>query len=382
MIDFQRLFHTGIRVTDLDKAMAELTNALGVAWARPREGEQPVWTPETGLRSVPLRFTYSTEGPQHLELLEGAPRSIWDADGTPGVHHVGVWVDDVVAETDGLLRARLDPRGRATGARLRARPLHVRRAAEWLDPRIGRRCDRAVVPSLVERPERMSKGGTVDDVDVMPAATRGFPRRGRAGCNRHLGVELRTHDRRLQPSDGSVRTEIATRRQGGAAPGRLSCRSATGSGGVSDRSPHRVGCARAPLGRRHGAGAGALLVLRRAPPRFPGDPHGLHSEHDAAQLPQRRGRPRCRLACGWPRSRRPSTPSTPRASRRRSSHPGDSDYIPRRSDRRLGDRGASASRVRPVPSLRRCVAQCPSAAAGSAHPHPRRLPERQRGRAA
>ena len=35
-----------------------------------------------------------------------APRgSIWDADGTPGVHHVGVWVDDVVAETDGLLRA-------------------------------------------------------------------------------------------------------------------------------------------------------------------------------------------------------------------------------------------------------------------------------------
>ncbi len=105
MLDFQRLFHTGIRVTDLDKAMDELTNALGVAWARPREGEQSVWTPETGLRSVPLRFTYSTEGPQHLELLEGAPRSIWDADGTPGVHHVGVWVDDVVAETDGLLRA-------------------------------------------------------------------------------------------------------------------------------------------------------------------------------------------------------------------------------------------------------------------------------------
>ena len=174
LIDFQRLFHTGIRVTDLDKAMDEFGPSLGVAWAQPREGEQPVWTPETGLRSVPLRFTYSDEGPQHLELLEGAPGSIWDADGTPGVHHVGVWVDDVVAETEGLLRAGWHPRGRAAGARLGARPLHVRRAAERLDRGAGRRCDRAVVPSLVERPELMSKGGTVDDVDVMPARLEAF----------------------------------------------------------------------------------------------------------------------------------------------------------------------------------------------------------------
>ncbi len=105
MIDYQRLFHTGIRVADLDKAMAELGPLLGVRWAQPREGEQPVWTPEGGAQQIPLRFTYSVEGPQHLELLEGAPGSIWEADGSPGVHHVGVWVDDIVEETGRLLDA-------------------------------------------------------------------------------------------------------------------------------------------------------------------------------------------------------------------------------------------------------------------------------------
>ena len=105
MIDYQRLFHTGIRVADLDKAMAELGPSLGVRWAQPREGEQPVWTPEGGAQQIPLRFTYSVEGPQHLELLEGAPGSIWEADGSPGVHHVGVWVDDIVEETGRLLDA-------------------------------------------------------------------------------------------------------------------------------------------------------------------------------------------------------------------------------------------------------------------------------------
>ena len=52
-----------------------------------------------------LRFAYSAEGPQHLELLQGAAGSIWDPAGAPGVHHVGVWVDDVVVETRRLVDA-------------------------------------------------------------------------------------------------------------------------------------------------------------------------------------------------------------------------------------------------------------------------------------
>jgi catechol 2,3-dioxygenase-like lactoylglutathione lyase family enzyme len=100
MIDYQRLYHTGIRVPDLDAAMAEMGEALGVTWASVMDvPEQQVWTPQDGPGTVPLRFVYSCEGPQHIELLQGAPGSIWDGTDQPGVHHVGLWVDDVAAET-------------------------------------------------------------------------------------------------------------------------------------------------------------------------------------------------------------------------------------------------------------------------------------------
>ena len=64
---------------------------------------------------IPLRFTYSCEGPQHVELLQGAPGSLWDGDDRPGVHHMGVWVNDVAAETERLIEAgwTLEMAGRA-----------------------------------------------------------------------------------------------------------------------------------------------------------------------------------------------------------------------------------------------------------------------------
>jgi len=104
MIDYQRIFHTGIRVPDLDAAMSELDETLGVTWAEWREVDaMPVWTPAAGLHEVPLRYVYSCEGPQHIELLESAPGSPWHCGDTPGVHHVGVWVDDVAAEVEAAL---------------------------------------------------------------------------------------------------------------------------------------------------------------------------------------------------------------------------------------------------------------------------------------
>lgn len=100
MIDYQRLFHTGIRVSDIDEAMEELGSTLGLSWASVQHNRaQQVWTPNDGLTTVELQFVYSAEGPQHVELLQGQPGSVWDAGSDPGVHHVGVWVDDVAAET-------------------------------------------------------------------------------------------------------------------------------------------------------------------------------------------------------------------------------------------------------------------------------------------
>jgi catechol 2,3-dioxygenase-like lactoylglutathione lyase family enzyme len=104
MIEYQRLFHTGIRVPDLDAAMAELGETLGLTWAESREVDaMPVWTPATGMQSVPLRYVYSCEGPQHVELLESTPGSPWYGGDAPGVHHVGIWVDDVAAEVASVI---------------------------------------------------------------------------------------------------------------------------------------------------------------------------------------------------------------------------------------------------------------------------------------
>ena len=99
----QALYHVGVRVRDLEAAMDEIGKGVGITWAQVVERDQPVWTPADGGYSIPLRFTYSCEGPQHVELLQGAPGSIWDGTDWPGVHHQGIWVDDVAAETERLV---------------------------------------------------------------------------------------------------------------------------------------------------------------------------------------------------------------------------------------------------------------------------------------
>ena len=102
-MEFGELFHVGMRVPDLDAAMAELGRQMGVTWASAQKRMQAVWLAGSGATELELRFTYSAEGPVHLELLEGLPGSIWDGRETPGPHHLGVWVDDVAATTERLV---------------------------------------------------------------------------------------------------------------------------------------------------------------------------------------------------------------------------------------------------------------------------------------
>ena len=141
MLDFTRVFHTGVRVHDVDAAMAELGPTLGITWASVQHmPARSVWTPERGLEHVALTFTYSCEGPQHVELLRGAPGSVWDCGESPGLHHVGVWSDDVAGDVERLPR----PGGRSPPPRplarrrvrlVRLRPIAVRLAASSSSPR-------------------------------------------------------------------------------------------------------------------------------------------------------------------------------------------------------------------------------------------------------
>ncbi len=105
IIDYQRAYHQGVRVRDIDAAMAELGSSLGVEWCDVQEREQGVWLPGIGATSLPLKFTYSRGGPQHIELLEGPVGTIWDGSVSPGLHHIGLWSDDVAADTTAMLAA-------------------------------------------------------------------------------------------------------------------------------------------------------------------------------------------------------------------------------------------------------------------------------------
>jgi catechol 2,3-dioxygenase-like lactoylglutathione lyase family enzyme len=104
-VDHSRCYHHGVRVPDLDEAMAELGPRLGVTWCSPQKRDQAVWIPGEGATALPLRFVYSAEGPLHVELLEGPPGSIWDGREQPGLHHIGLWHDDVKAGTEAMIDA-------------------------------------------------------------------------------------------------------------------------------------------------------------------------------------------------------------------------------------------------------------------------------------
>ena len=104
MFDYtSRMFHVGHLVHDIDASMAELGPGLGLSWtAVVSREDQRVWTPADGQRTVPLKFAYSTEGPQHLELIEGVPGTPWFAGDLENLHHAGVWAN-VPALTESLL---------------------------------------------------------------------------------------------------------------------------------------------------------------------------------------------------------------------------------------------------------------------------------------
>lgn len=95
MFDYaSRMFHVGLLVSNIDSAMVELGSSMGLRWTSvvTRE-DQRIWTPEHGQRHVPLRFCYSTEGPQYVELIEGVEGTPWWFGDIANRHHAGVWAD-------------------------------------------------------------------------------------------------------------------------------------------------------------------------------------------------------------------------------------------------------------------------------------------------
>lgn len=84
-------YHVTLIVEDVEAAMNDLSRLFGLKWANLQGG---------GL------FTYSLHGPPYLELLKRRDGTIFDK---AGLHHVGLWTDDVNAEAERLEAEGADP---------------------------------------------------------------------------------------------------------------------------------------------------------------------------------------------------------------------------------------------------------------------------------
>ena len=104
-VPYENLYHMGIVVPEIEVAMAELGEQLGVTWAPPRVF--PVSMREGGeLRSYGVTATYSREGPPYFELMEAVGDSVWNASYAGQLHHIGVYAEDAAKEI-----ARLEATG-------------------------------------------------------------------------------------------------------------------------------------------------------------------------------------------------------------------------------------------------------------------------------
>ena len=101
-------FHVGIVVDDVESALVELTELFGYEWAPEMGAPTSVRLP-TGEAVLDFRAVYSKTTPR-LEIVRPIPGTIW-VPADSGVHHLGYWSDDVVADS-----ASLEGRGFATEA--------------------------------------------------------------------------------------------------------------------------------------------------------------------------------------------------------------------------------------------------------------------------
>ena len=89
------IYHVGIVVESLAPAMAEFTAATGITWGAQQRDVLVTYATPDGPRTWNTQFVLSEE-PPHIELLERVEGSIWSE---PGFHHLGMWSDDVDADS-------------------------------------------------------------------------------------------------------------------------------------------------------------------------------------------------------------------------------------------------------------------------------------------
>lgn len=89
------VFHVGLVVPDIEAAMHEIGANLAIGWAPPQHRTQKVRTEAGETRAEQIVFTYSSDGPPHIELIQPEPHSVWTITPPGGLHHIGAFTDDI-----------------------------------------------------------------------------------------------------------------------------------------------------------------------------------------------------------------------------------------------------------------------------------------------
>jgi Glyoxalase/Bleomycin resistance protein/Dioxygenase superfamily len=89
------VFHVGVVVENLEDSMKAIGDALSISWAPVQEGTQVIRTGAGEVRDEPIRFTYSSDGPPHVELIESGHDSVWETSAPGTLHHVGAFAEDI-----------------------------------------------------------------------------------------------------------------------------------------------------------------------------------------------------------------------------------------------------------------------------------------------
>lgn len=95
MLGELEIFHVGVVVENLEASMKAIGDSLGIRWAPQQERTQVIRTAAGEVRHEPIRFTYSADGPPHVELIQSADDSAWETSAPGALHHVGAFAPDI-----------------------------------------------------------------------------------------------------------------------------------------------------------------------------------------------------------------------------------------------------------------------------------------------
>jgi catechol 2,3-dioxygenase-like lactoylglutathione lyase family enzyme len=97
-----RLSHVAHVVEDLEAAMQRYTDTFGVRWGSVQERPGVFRYAGGEEREGCAKYSWTLDGPVHVELFEEMPGTVWQrAKGHP-IHHLAYWVDDRDAEAERL----------------------------------------------------------------------------------------------------------------------------------------------------------------------------------------------------------------------------------------------------------------------------------------